>query len=364
MLDMTPGDHGHVVLSAITKSYDGSHLVVRDLDLSIRKGEFLTLLGPSGSGKTTTLMMLAGFEYPTTGEIRINGAPVHTMPPEKRNIGMVFQNYALFPHMTVAENVGYGLKVRRVPKPEIDRKVGAVLETVHLSALADRRPGQLSGGQQQRVALARALVFEPSIVLMDEPLGALDKKLREHLQFEIRQIAQRFNLTVIYVTHDQYEALTMSDRIAIFNDGKIQQLGTAEEIYARPVNRFVAEFVGDNNCLRGTVTKVQDNCATLQLSDGTEVSARATDHVVQGAPSTVAIRPESLRMQDTAFDRSLPATVSDSIFCGDQIRTVVELAGKENLVVKSAAHSAAIHPIKGQTVHVGWTWEDAWALDA
>ncbi|SIS69845.1 ABC transporter ATP-binding protein [Paracoccus saliphilus] len=364
MLDVTPGGHGHVVLSAITKSYDGRHLVVRDLNLSIRKGEFLTLLGPSGSGKTTTLMMLAGFEYPTSGEIRIDGAPVHAMPPEKRNIGMVFQNYALFPHMTVAENIGYGLKVRRVSKTEIDRRVRAVLETVHLAELADRRPGMLSGGQQQRVALARALVFEPSIVLMDEPLGALDKKLREHLQFEIRQIAQRFNLTVIYVTHDQYEALTMSDRIAIFNDGQVQQLGSAEEIYARPVNRFVAEFVGDNNCLRGRVTAVQDERASLKLENGTIIYARTTEHVRPGSMSTSVIRPEALRMSDQPFEGAMEAIVSDSIFCGDQTRTVVELAGKESLVVKSAAHSEAIHPIKGQTVHVGWAWEDAWALDA
>ncbi|WP_225027901.1 ABC transporter ATP-binding protein [Xinfangfangia pollutisoli] len=364
MLDRTPPDDGHVVLSSITKSYDGSTLVVRDLNLSIRKGEFLTLLGPSGSGKTTTLMMLAGFEYPSTGQITIDGAPVHTMPPEKRNIGMVFQNYALFPHMTVAENVGYGLKVRRVPRAEIDRRVGAVLETVHLSALADRRPGQLSGGQQQRVALARALVFEPSIVLMDEPLGALDKKLREHLQFEIRQIAQRYNLTVVYVTHDQYEALTMSDRIAIFNDGRVQQLGSAEEIYARPVNRFVAEFVGDNNCLKGRVTAIEGEIAHLRLQDGTVIRARATGHVQLGALSTAAIRPEALRMDAAPFAGSLAATVRDSIFCGDQIRTVVDLAGTESLVVKSAAHSAAIHPEKGQCVHVGWAWEDAWALDA
>jgi putative spermidine/putrescine transport system ATP-binding protein len=286
------------------------------------------------------------------------------MPPEKRNIGMVFQNYALFPHMTVAENVGYGLKVRRLPRAEIDRRVRAVLETVHLAQLADRRPGMLSGGQQQRVALARALVFEPSIVLMDEPLGALDKKLREHLQFEIRQIAQRFNLTVVYVTHDQYEALTMSDRIAIFNDGKVQQLGSAEDIYARPENRFVAEFVGDNNCLKGRVTETRGERTTLRLADGTQVAARTTGHVVTGGLSTAAIRPEALRMSGQPFEGSLAAKVSDSIFCGDQIRTVVELAGKESLVVKSAAHSAAIHPVKGQTVHVGWAWEDAWALDA
>jgi putative spermidine/putrescine transport system ATP-binding protein len=364
MLDSTPSAHCHVELSAITKTYDGSQLVVRDLNLSIQKGEFLTLLGPSGSGKTTTLMMLAGFEYPTSGEIRIDGAPVHMMPPEKRNIGMVFQNYALFPHMTVAENVGYGLKVRRVPKAEIDRRVRAVLETVDLSNLVDRRPGMLSGGQQQRVALARALVFEPSIVLMDEPLGALDKKLREHLQLEIRQIAKRFNLTVVYVTHDQYEALTMSDRIAVFNDGKVQQLGSAEEIYARPSNRFVAGFVGDNNCLRGRVTEIQGERAILLLENGTPVSARTTGHVAPGALSTAVVRPEALHMSGQPFEGALAATVADSIFCGDQIRTVVELAGKESLVVKSAAHSATIHPVKGQTVHVGWAWKDAWALDA
>src|SRR5215510_3390675 len=228
----------YVQFSDVQKSYDGETLVVKDLNLSIRAGEFLTLLGPSGSGKTTTLMMLAGFEVPTNGRIDLDGRPIDNVPPHKRNIGMVFQNYALFPHMTVAENLAFPLEVRRTPKAEIQSRVARALEMVQLGAYGARRPAQLSGGQQQRVALARALVFEPNLVLMDEPLGALDKQLREQMQLEIKHIHQRLGVTVVYVTHDQGEALTMSDRVAVFHDGLIQQLATPTELYERPANSF------------------------------------------------------------------------------------------------------------------------------
>ena len=241
------GDAAFVAFEHVQKSYDGETLVVKDLNLGIGQGEFLTMLGPSGSGKTTCLMMLAGFETATHGEIRLDGRPINNIPPHKRGIGMVFQNYALFPHMTVGENLAFPLEVRKLPKPDVDAKVARALDMVQMGRFAGRRPAQLSGGQQQRIALARALVFEPELVLMDEPLGALDKQLREHMQYEIRHLHERLGVTVVYVTHDQSEALTMSDRIAVFNDGKIQQLATPEDLYERPENAFVAQFIGENN---------------------------------------------------------------------------------------------------------------------
>ena len=231
----------------IEKSFDGEILVIKNLNLEIAKGEFLTMLGPSGSGKTTTLMMLAGFETPTHGEIYLGEQPIGNIPPHKRNIGMVFQNYALFPHMTVSENLSYPLEVRKRPKREIKERVIRALEMVELGGFGARFPAQLSGGQQQRVALARALVFEPSLVLMDEPLGALDKNLREQMQYEIKHIHDELNVTVVYVTHDQSEAMTMSNRVAVFEDGVIQQLSTPDVLYEEPENAFVAQFIGENN---------------------------------------------------------------------------------------------------------------------
>jgi putative spermidine/putrescine transport system ATP-binding protein len=232
-MDAGPGIEPFVAFDRVQKSYDGETLVVKDLNLGIGKGEFLTMLGPSGSGKTTCLMMLAGFETATHGEIKLGGRPINNIPPHKRGIGMVFQNYALFPHMTVGENLAFPLEVRGISKADIETKVQRALDMVQMGAFANRRPAQLSGGQQQRIALARALVFEPELVLMDEPLGALDKQLREHMQFEIKHLHDQLGVTVVYVTHDQGEALTMSDRVAVFNDGRIQQLAPPEELYER-----------------------------------------------------------------------------------------------------------------------------------
>jgi putative spermidine/putrescine transport system ATP-binding protein len=240
----------------VQKSYDGESLIVKNLNLNIRRGEFLTLLGPSGSGKTTSLMMLAGFETTTSGEIKLGGKLLNNQPPHKRDIGMVFQNYALFPHMTVAENVAFPLFVRRLSKTDIKEKVDEALAMIQMEKFGHRYPAQLSGGQQQRVALARALVFEPKLVLMDEPLGALDKQLREHMQMEIKQLHQKFGLTIVYVTHDQSEALTMSDRVAIFHKGEIQQIDHPKVIYEEPQNAFVAQFIGENNQVQGKVTSI------------------------------------------------------------------------------------------------------------
>ncbi len=239
-----------VSFTGVQKTYDGVNLVVRDLNLDIRQGEFLSLLGPSGSGKTTTLMMLAGFESPTAGEISLSGVPITRTPPHKRNFGMVFQNYALFPHMTVAENIAYPLTVRKLPAAEREAKVVRALDMVQLGRMGTRYPGQLSGGQQQRVALARALVFDPQLVLMDEPLGALDKQLREHMQIELKALHRRLGVTFVYVTHDQTEALTMSDRVAVFSDGAIQQIDAVDRLYETPANGFVAAFVGNKRCCR------------------------------------------------------------------------------------------------------------------
>ena len=246
-----------VKFQQIDKSYDGKELVVKNLNLDIAEGEFLTLLGPSGSGKTTTLMMLAGFETPTNGEVFLDGNPISSIPPYKRGIGMVFQNYALFPHLSVFENLAFPLKVRKqMSDDEIAKKVNRTLDMVSLGGFDKRMPGQLSGGQQQRVAVARALVFDPKLVLMDEPLGALDKNLRESMQYELKSIHEELGVTVVYVTHDQDEALTMSNRIAVFNDGHVQQLSTPDELYERPVNSFVAHFIGENNTFSGVVKKL------------------------------------------------------------------------------------------------------------
>ena len=280
-----------VKFDKVDKSYDGKVLVVKDLNLNISEGEFITMLGPSGSGKTTCLMMLAGFETPTNGEIYLDSNPISNIPPHKRGIGMVFQNYALFPHMTVYENLAFPLRVRKVQKDEIDKKVDKALSMVSLSGFESRMPAQLSGGQQQRVAVARALVFDPAVVLMDEPLGALDKNLRESMQYEIKHIHENIGVTVVYVTHDQGEALTMSNRIAVFNDGKVQQLSSPDKLYEEPVNSFVVEFIGENNTFGGEVTDISKDVCKVKLQNG-EILANPVSVNSKGDKTTVSIRPE------------------------------------------------------------------------
>ena len=274
MTSKTSETDAFVKFDRVQKSYDGLSLVVKDLNLSMPRGEFLTMLGPSGSGKTTCLMMLAGFETATHGDIMLDGISINNIPPHKRGIGMVFQNYALFPHMTVAENLAFPLEVRKIGKSDREAKVKRALEMVQMGEFGGRRPAQLSGGQQQRVALARALVFEAELVLMDEPLGALDKQLREHMQFEIKRIAENLGITVVYVTHDQTEALTMSDRVAVFNDGRIQQLAPPAELYESPENSFVAQFIGENNTLEGVVKEISNGVALVQLNDGNVIDCK------------------------------------------------------------------------------------------
>jgi len=350
----------------VQKSYDGETLVVKNLNLEIAKGEFLTMLGPSGSGKTTTLMMLAGFEPATHGEIYLKDQPINNVPPHKRGIGMVFQNYALFPHMTVNENLAFPLQVRNVGKAETEERVAKVLRMVELPNMGNRRPGQLSGGQQQRIAVARALVFEPHLVLMDEPLGALDKQLREQMQYEIKHIHERLGVTVVYVTHDQSEALTMSNRIAVFNDGAVQQLSSPDDLYERPENSFVAQFIGENNKLRGTIAEIDKNSvATVKLESGDVVKALAVNTAGKGARTLLSVRPERIDINPKAksADTMLSGRIAELIYLGDHIRARLEVAGHDNFIVKlpNRADSGVLN--RGNQVKVGWQAKDCRALD-
>ena len=328
----------------VQKSYDGETLIVKDLNLDIRKGEFLTLLGPSGSGKTTSLMMLAGFETPTSGEIMLGERSLNRVPPHKRDIGMVFQNYALFPHMTVSENLAFPLKVRGMDKTDVTERVKRALSMVQLDKFANRYPGQMSGGQQQRVALARALVFEPQLVLMDEPLGALDKQLREHMQMEIKHLHERLGVTVVYVTHDQSEALTMSDRVAVFDQGVIQQLAPVTELYEYPDNQFVANFIGDNNRFRGSVESVQGEHCSLRLADGTVLSGLNVHRAHAGQAVTACVRPERIRLAagGSAEPNTVRATIAGLIYFGDHVRVRCTVTGQEDCFVKLSLSDPAL----------------------
>ncbi|MEM8555761.1 MAG: ABC transporter ATP-binding protein [Pseudomonadota bacterium] len=352
-----------VEFDRVQKSYDGETLVVKDLNLAMPKGEFLTMLGPSGSGKTTCLMMLAGFETATNGEIRLAGREINHIPPHKRGIGMVFQNYALFPHMTVAENLAFPLEVRGMGKSDREAKVTRALEMVQMGAFGARRPAQLSGGQQQRVALARALVFEPDLVLMDEPLGALDKQLREHMQYEIKHLHHNLGITVVYVTHDQSEALTMSDRVAVFNDGVIQQLAPPDDLYERPDNSFVAQFIGENNKLTGKVVAENGAALTIELPDGKSCEALRVNCGGVGTKTTISIRPERVRVGVAPDDKAAPAKVQELIYLGDHIRCRMSVHGNDDFVVK--VPNAAGHAMltEGEMTHITWDMEDARALD-
>jgi len=325
-----------VSFRGVRKTYDGETLVVRHLDLDIYRGEFLTLLGPSGSGKTTCLMMLAGFEFPTAGEIRLDGTLLNTVPPHKRNIGMVFQNYALFPHLTAEQNVQYPLSVRKVAAAERAERVREALAMVRMERFAKRYPVQLSGGQQQRIALARALVFHPKLVLMDEPLGALDKQLREHMQYELKSLHEKLGLTFVYVTHDQGEALTMSDRVAVFDKGVVQQLDTADCLYESPCNTFVANFIGDNNVLHGKVVRVDGDYCELQLADGSRVMGRNVAGASVGAAAVGCIRPERIRIGDAqpARANALAGLTRDIVYFGDHVRMRCALPDQPECFVK------------------------------
>ena len=359
-------DAAFVEFDRVQKSYDGQTLVVKDLNLTMPKGEFLTMLGPSGSGKTTCLMMLAGFETATNGEIRLNGRNINQVPPHKRGIGMVFQNYALFPHMTVGENLAFPLEVRGIGKADREAKVARALDMVQMGSFANRRPAQLSGGQQQRIALARALCFDPELVLMDEPLGALDKQLREHMQFEIKALHERLGITVVYVTHDQGEALTMSDRVAVFNDGIIQQLASPADLYERPDNSFVAQFIGENNKLPGTIEELSGDKALVRLSTGELIDATAVNVTEKGQKTLVSIRPERVEFKPEMMPpgaHTIEAQVVDVIYMGDILRARLKVAGSDDFVMKMRNTLGQTRLTNGQTLKVGWHPQDARALD-
>jgi putative spermidine/putrescine transport system ATP-binding protein len=349
----------------IEKSFDGETLVIKNLNLEIAKGEFLTMLGPSGSGKTTTLMMLAGFETPTHGEIFLDEQPIGNIPPHKRNIGMVFQNYALFPHMTVSENLSYPLEVRKLPKIEIKDRVAKALDMVELRGFEGRFPAQLSGGQQQRVALARALVFEPHLVLMDEPLGALDKNLREQMQYEIKHIHESLHVTVVYVTHDQSEAMTMSNRVAVFEDGIIQQLSTPDVLYEEPENAFVAQFIGENNKLSGEVTELAEDRCRVKVDSGEIVKALKVNVNKVGDRTTLSLRPERITLNPAkaSLENIFEGTVNELIYLGDHLRTRIDVCGNDEFIVKVPNAAGRIKINKGEKINVGWTSEDCRALD-
>lgn len=350
--------------SGVKKTYDQKVLVVKNFDLDVRQGEFVTLLGPSGSGKTTVLMMLAGFEGVSSGSITVNGEPITGTPPYKRNIGMVFQNYALFPHMTVAENLAYPLKVRKTAKTEIKKRVSDFLKLIELQDYGGRLPAQLSGGQRQRVALARALIFEPTLVLMDEPLGALDKKLREQMQFEITRLHQQLGFTVIYVTHDQTEALTMSDRIAVFNEGVVQQYASPDDLYERPANAFVASFIGENNLLPADVPRIHNDWVDVALADGTPVRAVNGDCCPEDNRCIVSIRPEklSIRSSDGASHNRVLARFVVRHYVGDFIRYYFELSDGTPVIVKTLNDTHAPQFQSGQSASLCWNASDCFAF--
>jgi len=346
-----------VHLLDLSKSY-GAFKAVDGVTLDVRAGEFLTLLGPSGSGKTTTLLMIAGFVNPDRGDILIGTESVVQRPPHRRNAGMVFQNYALFPHMTVAENIAYPLSVRGWDRRRIAERTAWALELVRLEGTGGRYPRQLSGGQQQRVALVRALVFEPAVLLMDEPLGALDRKLRLQMQIELKRLQTRLGLTVIYVTHDQEEALIMSDRIAVMNHGELVQVGTPQELYNAPVSYFVADFIGDSNFLEGTVAEVSGDGMLVETTGGLRWPVPTTGHLATGERVRISVRPEKISLEPAEHAGGIPGIVDEAVYMGEVIRYAVRVSDQETLLVKvQTKHSVPIQAV-GAAVRLGWRPED------
>lgn len=347
----------------VKKTYDQKTLVVKDFSLEVAKGEFITLLGPSGSGKSTVLMMLAGFEDVTSGDISIAGTSITRTAPYHRNIGMVFQNYALFPHMTIAENLAYPLTLRKFSKEARRARVREYLDLIEMGSFGGRYPGQLSGGQRQRVALARALIFEPSLVLMDEPLGALDKKLREQMQYEITRLHQAIGFTVIYVTHDQTEALSMSDRIAVFNAGVVQQCAEPAELYEKPRNAFVADFIGENNFIEGEVVSSDDAIVTVSLPGGETIRANAADGVQHVKRARISVRPEKFFFlpTDHPHDNQILAEFVTRHYVGDFIRYYFRLPDGSEINVKILNDSAAPEFSDGHKASLVWQTKDCFA---
>ena len=345
-----------VEIDGVNKIYGNNH-VVKDLNLTVEEGEFLTLLGSSGCGKTTTLRMIAGFEEPTTGSIKVEGESIEEKEPFERNVNTVFQTYALFPHKTIFDNIAYGLKMKKVPKAEIKERVLEMMEMVQLSGFEKRYPSQLSGGQKQRVAIARALINKPRVLLLDEPLGALDLKLRKQMQLELKRLQKKLNITFIYVTHDQEEALTMSDRIAVMHDGVVDQLATPTDIYEHPATRFVATFIGETNIYDGCVTSIVDGVAKITLENGAvKVACDDSFNILEYA--TVSVRPEKMKFSKTPVeDFELVAQVKDYVYVGSVLKCIVSLPNGNELKIERLAGQEL--PAIGSRIYPYWEATDA-----
>jgi spermidine/putrescine transport system ATP-binding protein len=358
-----------VELRNVTKRF-GDFVAVDNVSLQIEEGQFFSLLGPSGCGKTTNLRMIAGFELPSEGEIYLKSQPVGQLPPFQRNVNTVFQNYALFPHMTVSENVGFGLEMKNLPKRDIQKRVDEALEMVRLPNMGQRKPRQLSGGQQQRVALARALVNRPDVLLLDEPLSALDRKLRKAMQFELKELQRKLGITFIFVTHDQEEAMTMSDSIAVMDHGRVLQVGTPTEIYEQPANRFVADFIGETNFLPCQVMGREDGLATVMVGDKLKIRAACTTETLVGQEASLIIRPEKINIYATQVDNSTDATavsgvIVEKTYIGTDTRFAVRLEDSSIVNVRHQNVSmndpvAGVRP--GETVYLSWEMSAARVL--
>ncbi len=353
-----------VDIKDVNKIYGTNH-VVKDLNLQVEEGEFLTLLGSSGCGKTTTLRMIAGFEEPTTGSIRVEGEPIEDKEPYERNVNTVFQSYALFPHMTIFDNVAYGLKMKKIPKNERKERVLEMLEMVQLAGFEKRYPSQLSGGQKQRVAIARALINRPKVLLLDEPLGALDLKLRKQMQLELKRLQKKLNITFIYVTHDQEEALTMSDRIAIMHDGVMDQIGSPTEIYERPATKFVATFIGETNVFDGTIRSIENGRVVISIENGEITSSGSVEEGVEKNTGfavnefvTVSVRPEKMHFSPEPVDGfNVPAMVKDYIYVGSVIKCIAVLPNGNEIKMEKLAGEEL--PAIGEKIFICWAPEDA-----
>jgi len=349
-----------IAVREIVKSY-GAFRAADQVSLDIEPGEFITLLGPSGSGKTTLLNLIAGFQKPDDGEILVDGKAIQDVPTHKRGFGMVFQSYALFPNMTVTQNVAFPLRMAGVDRATAERRVAETLDMMRLSEHAAKSPSQMSGGQQQRVAIARAIVLRPKVVLMDEPLSALDRRLRESIQIEIRQLHRTLGSTILFVTHDQGEALTMSDRIAVMDAGKIVQVGTPTEIYRHPKDRFVASFVGESNLIEAEVVQKRGTTMTLKNRAGYVFSAESRDAIDVGRAS-VLVRPERIAISDVPTANSIPAVVTSALFLGEILRVEVRMEGGETLLIRCTDRTGRPLPSVGDLLHVSWGAEDCWVL--
>ena len=324
--------------------------VLKEISLSIEKGEFITLLGSSGCGKTTTLRIIAGLETPDSGQVFLDGKDVTALPPEARDVNTVFQNYALFPHMTVADNIGYGLKLKKTPKAEIKKRVSEMLELVQLPGYEKRNPSELSGGQKQRVAIARSLINNPKVLLLDEPLGALDLQLRRTMQLELKKLQKKLGITFIYITHDQEEAINMSDRIAVMNHGVFEQIGSPDEIYNHPKTSYVATFVGNANILKGTVEKTEDEILKVSLAGETVSVASEGRSLKVGTPVTMAVRSENL-IFDEECQSGLEATVEEKSFAGGLLRVVLKLSDGTEVIANRHGIDAGVQPGQKVTCH-------------